>query len=299
LADVEVDIEQMVAALKKNAKQDQAKLQDADIILESINEGEEDTDPDAGSAKPEGTPLEFLELGENFYYPGDFVYITNPENPKVHTIAQLHNIWTGSDGKKGVTVCWFIRPDQTKFKFMMSFYEKEVFKTNHYENYSDSEIAGKCYVLHKNEYISHKPEEGSEEDSFVCESLYNIETGEVIRIKDWAAHLPQIENTRDVPVVKRNKPIALTKRKLPAIQRQQVPMPSPSKRKREFSEDSERILPKRRATLNVSYDSPTPAIKTISVAPAVRSTRSAEKPQFHLPGPPDTLELTKKQSIDS
>jgi hypothetical protein len=191
----------------------------------------------------------------------------------------------------------FYRPDQTKFKSLMRFYKNEILKTNHYENHMETDIVGKCFVLHKKEYIEKKPEDAAEEDTYVCESLYNIETGSVSRIKDWGAHLPQVENARDISLVDRGKTLVLERAKLPPMPRQYEPIPSPPKRKREVSEDSERVLPKRRATLNVTYDTLSPSVKTISVTPSnSRTTRSTDKPQFHLPGPLDSKELTQKQS---
>jgi hypothetical protein len=96
-AEFEDDIESMVASLRKNAKQDQQKLDDATFILNLMNEGEDDPDPDANSSKPEGGPLEFLEIGKTVYFPGDFVYISNHENPKMPKIVQLHNVWSSSN----------------------------------------------------------------------------------------------------------------------------------------------------------------------------------------------------------
>jgi hypothetical protein len=259
-----------------------------------LNDGNDESEPDAGSSDPEGTPVEFLDIGEEVYFPGDFVYISNPENPHVPTVAQIHHVWSSSERKRGITVCWFIRPEQTKFKATVKFYKNEVFKTNRFENYTESELAGRCYVLHVAEYKLRKPQDAPDNDLYVCESMYNMETGEIARIKKWHESMPTSSNEKKPTMVQYHKPLTLRRESLNISLKQPVALPSPSKRKREISEETERILPKRRATLNVNYDSPTPLVKTIAVAASSKS-KSSEKQQFHLPGPLEQENLTKDQ----
>jgi hypothetical protein len=261
-----------------------------------LNEGSDETEPDAGSSSPEGTPLEFLEIGEEVYFPGDFVYISNPENPHVPTVAQLQNVWTSSERKRGITVCWFIRPEQTKFKAFVKFYRNEVFKTNRFENYMDSEIVGRCYVLPISDYRLRKPQNAADNDLFVCESMYDMETADITRIKNWQSAFESHGEEKKPLMVEYSKPLTLRRENLNISLKQPVALPSPSKRKREVSEETERILPKRRATLNVNYDSPTPLIKTIAVAASSKS-KPVGKQQFHLPGPLEQQSLTKDQGI--
>lgn len=169
--------------------------------------------------------------------------------PELPTIGQIFHIWKTRDGKnQGVTVSWFLKPEQTVHKLMTKFIKNEVFRTNHYENYLDNEIIGRCYVLFIKDYLRGKPEGVSEKDLYICESRYSLDSKSSQKIKNWKLSLPEQIRNVDLALKPHDEPITIQRNCLESELELGI-MPAGSKRKRDIEEDHESGPPKRRAAM--------------------------------------------------
>ena len=82
-------------------------------------------------------------------------------------------------------------PEQTIHKANTKFLEKEVLKTNHFENYSLNSIQGRCWILFVKDYIRGRPKGSLAEHTFVCESRYNEASKTISKIKNWSLCVPE------------------------------------------------------------------------------------------------------------
>lgn len=124
---------------------------------------------------------------------GDCVFIKNAIDPSKPIIGQIYDIWAYKDGgvADGLTVCWYLLPEQTVHKASTKFMEKEVLKSNQFVNYSVKDVAGKCWILQVKDYCRGRPKSATFENTFVCESRYNDQAKHISKIKNWSSAVPE------------------------------------------------------------------------------------------------------------
>ncbi|KAJ3046530.1 hypothetical protein HK097_000773, partial [Rhizophlyctis rosea] len=199
LAEVEADLHLMTSnAMEYNTKGSDVYQDAVDLeaFLEKI----------FGRGSPrketnERTELESLSVNGEVHTPGDFVYIANPLSPTQPTICCIQEIWargSGQQRREGVTVTWYLRPEQTVHKATQRFMEKEVFRTSEKKDYYASEIVGRCHVLYVRDYIRGKLKGAKPEDTYVCENRYDDKAKQYAKVKDWNSGLPRSARGREV-----------------------------------------------------------------------------------------------------
>ncbi|KAJ3037964.1 hypothetical protein HDV00_001167 [Rhizophlyctis rosea] len=215
LAELEADLILMVTNAKEYNREGSEIYQDA-VELQAL------LDRLFGRISPEKEPAEskekevceFVTVRGEVYRRGDFVYIGNPNSPDKPTISLIMETWGKEDKvakREGVTVCWFLRPEQTVHKASQRFMEKEVFRTTHLEDYYTADIVGRCYVLHVRDYIRGRPKGAPAEHVYVCESRYDERAKQYAKIKDWANAFPKSARGREVELEPFSSPMVPNK----------------------------------------------------------------------------------------
>ncbi|XP_061583260.1 protein polybromo-1-like isoform X2 [Cololabis saira] len=120
------------------------------------------------------------------YHVGDFVYVEPSEpNLKPHIVC-IEQLWSNETGEHWLYGCWFYRPSETFHLATRKFLEKEVFKSDYYNQVSISKVLGKCVVIFVKDYFKMQPEGFQPEDVYVCESRYAARNKSFKKIKIWA-----------------------------------------------------------------------------------------------------------------
>jgi chromatin structure-remodeling complex subunit RSC1/2 len=165
-----------------------------------------DTEKDKDDNKV-STNLEEVEHNGENYRVGDYVHIVNETDPNKPNVAHIHRIWENHKGVRGIYVCWYYHPEQTKHQATHKFYENEVFKTNTFHDHSFSDVIEKCYVLQYKDYISGRPKGSEDKAVYLCESRYNEHQKNFSKIKNWASTMPDGVPLRKIELIKFNVPI--------------------------------------------------------------------------------------------
>ncbi|KAI9003215.1 Bromodomain-containing protein [Gaertneriomyces semiglobifer] len=213
--------------------------------------------------------MQNLAIGGETYEIGDFVYIFNPNDPPKPTVAQILSFWirpkraTGIPSP-GITVCWYLRPEQTVHRASAKFMQNEVFKTNHAEDYFADEIFGRCWVLFIKDYIKGKPKGADLKDVFVCESRYNEQVKQYSKIKNWAACMPEQARNRIINMDYYETPLVPLKI-YPAFPGSDAPPPLATPRLLDHPPDPLSALsPKKALQASLSRQSSTPQLQHIA-----------------------------------
>ncbi|CAB4430154.1 unnamed protein product [Rhizophagus irregularis] len=184
----EADLELMCENAKKYNVEGSQIHNDA-IILQKLArkllKGDIDKDDNEVS-----TNIDEVEHNGEIYQVGDYVHIFNEANPSKPNVAHIHRIWENNKGVKGIYVCWYYHPEQTKHQATHKFYENEVFKTNTFHDHSFNDVIEKCYVLQYKDYISGRPKGSESMSVYLCESRYNEHQKNFSKIKNWASTMP-------------------------------------------------------------------------------------------------------------
>ncbi|KAI8897607.1 Bromodomain-containing protein [Globomyces pollinis-pini] len=281
MLDFENDLNQVIENAKLYYTPDTQEYKDALQILNVFTECMMEQEVKLNETQPPsdsnvGIQLDTLIINNETYTVGDFVYITNPNELAKPTIGNIFNIFQTKDGQsQGVTVAWFLRPEQTTHKLNTKFLPQEVFKTTVLENYMSNEIAGKCMILHVNDFIRGNPQGFNPKDVYVCESRYNVHGKSTQKIKNWSLCLPKQARSKIIPLDLYTQPLILQRYSL-----EYVNVDSP-KRKRD---DDEEHGGKRRLGDSSKATSP----------PNGKSTDNVNA-KFFLPKPNTTQILSKEQ----
>ncbi|KAK9745833.1 BAH domain [Popillia japonica] len=102
---------------------------------------------------------------------GDFVYVAAEGGRQM--IAQIDSIWDTKDGKCYFRGPWFVTPPEVPLMPNRTFYKNELFLSTLEDTNPLVGIMGKCSVLDYNEYISSRITEISEQDVYICNSMYD------------------------------------------------------------------------------------------------------------------------------
>jgi chromatin structure-remodeling complex subunit RSC1/2 len=167
-------------------------------------------DPDSNS-KTARMPLDQVQHRGEIYTVGDWVHLSNMNDPAKPTIGQIFRIWQAADGEKWVNCCWYYRPEQTVHRYDRLFYENEVVKSGQYRDHLVDEILEKCFVMFFTKYQRGRPSGIGDRQVYCCESRYN-ETDKVFnKIRTWKACIPDEVRSVDYPMDVFEKQIPLRK----------------------------------------------------------------------------------------
>ncbi|GAA5854738.1 hypothetical protein JCM8547_004051 [Rhodosporidiobolus lusitaniae] len=126
---------------------------------------------------------------------GDWVHLWNADNPAKPVIAQIWKTYKRSDSpQRGLTVCWYFRPEETVHPASRQFYENEVFKTGVFIDHNIEDFVGRCFVMFYTKYIKGRPKAPVWEPSmplYVCEHRYKDDVKAFKKIKNWNTCVPE------------------------------------------------------------------------------------------------------------
>ncbi|KAF4584606.1 hypothetical protein EYR38_001835 [Pleurotus pulmonarius] len=92
---------------------------------------------------------------------GDWVHISNPDDPARPIPGQVFKCWTSTDtarlGDPGITVAWYFRPEQTFHPATRTFFENEVFKSSHFGDHPLEDIIERIAVQFTARHIRGRP----------------------------------------------------------------------------------------------------------------------------------------------
>lgn len=188
-------------------------------------------DPDS-SSKHVRVPLDQVQHRGETYKVGDWVHISNPNDPAKPIIGQIFRIWQ-ADGKVWVNACWYYRPEQTVHKYDKLFYENEVVKSGQYRDHTIDEILEKCFVMFITKYQRGRPTGIGNRSVYCCESRYNENEKSFNKIRTWKACIPDEVRAGDYPMDLFERPqqlrrlVSPIKNLLPPDAKDTDPIPDP------------------------------------------------------------------------
>lgn len=235
------DMNLLFANAKTYFKPETQMHQDALLLEMVMNQtaDEEKKKPDSAYADPDSNskvarlPLDSVEHRGELYTVGDWVHISNPNDPAKPTVGQIFRLWR-ENGKTWANCCWYYRPEQTVHKWYKLFWENEVVKSGQYRDHLVDDILEKCFVMFITKYQRGRPKDIGNRSVYLCESRYNENEKTFNKIRTWKACIPdEIRNT-DYPMdmYDKTKPIkklySPLRNELPADARDDDPIPEPT-----------------------------------------------------------------------
>ncbi|KAK9481317.1 hypothetical protein V1514DRAFT_323523 [Lipomyces japonicus] len=190
-------------------------------------------DQESNQARVSRIPLDGIAHNGEVYKVGDWVHISNLNDPSRPTVAQIFRTWQGSDGRKWINACWYFRPEQTVHRADKFFYENEVVKSGQYRDHLIDEVLGKCFVMFFTKYQRGRPVGIGNRTVYCCESRYNEHDKTFNKIRTWKACIPDEVRSLDYemdlfetphPLKKIPSPI---KHLLPENAKEDDPIPEP------------------------------------------------------------------------
>ncbi|KAK7208384.1 hypothetical protein BZA70DRAFT_273581 [Myxozyma melibiosi] len=142
------------------------------------------------SVKNARIPVDSIEYRGDVYRVGDWVHLSNLNDPSRPTIGQIFRTWQTADGRKWINVCWYYRPEQTVHRFDKLFYENEVVKSGQYRDHLIDEVIDKCFVMFSTKYQRGRPSGIRDRIIYCCESRYNENEKTFNKIRSWKACIP-------------------------------------------------------------------------------------------------------------
>ncbi|XP_013138008.1 PREDICTED: protein polybromo-1 [Papilio polytes] len=195
--DVPLEPNRTVSVFRERVEKHKDELAELEV-LENIQEKDR---PDVVMYNPLGTD------DENTYYEqyntvcsgvvktGDYVYVVTDGGKQM--IAQVDTIWETGDNKCYFRGPFLIFPAEVANVINKPFYKQEVLLTTMHDTSPLVGIVGKCAVLDYDDYLKCRPTEISENDVFVCESVYDESSRVARKLKTG---LRKFEHTKDVTV---------------------------------------------------------------------------------------------------
>ncbi|KAK9388652.1 hypothetical protein V1515DRAFT_533137 [Lipomyces mesembrius] len=168
-------------------------------------------DPESSSLKHARIPLDGIEHNGDYYRVGDWVHISNLNDPKRPTIGQIFRTWQAPDGRKWINACWYYRPEQTVHRYDKYFYENEVVKSGQYRDHLIDEVLEKSFVMFFTKYQRGRPVGFENKAVYCCESRYNENEKTFNKIRTWKACIPDEVRSTDYEMVQFEKPQPLRK----------------------------------------------------------------------------------------
>ncbi|KAG0140823.1 hypothetical protein CROQUDRAFT_725952 [Cronartium quercuum f. sp. fusiforme G11] len=138
--------------------------------------------------------LDGIRYKSDFFKTGDWVHLTNPDNPARPIVGQIFNTFRRLDnGQRMVNVCWYYRPEDTVHHISRIFLENEVFKTGNFIDHVVEDILGRCLGLFYTKYLRGRPAAPlytRELPIYVCEHRYKDDDYSFKKIKNWESCCP-------------------------------------------------------------------------------------------------------------
>ncbi|KIY45249.1 hypothetical protein FISHEDRAFT_49602 [Fistulina hepatica ATCC 64428] len=140
---------------------------------------------------------------------GDWVHLSNPDDPSRPIVAQIYMCWMAEEnasvkkGQQGITVSWYYRPEQTYHPISRVFWENEVFKTDHFVEHPLTDVLEKISCQFTSRYIRGRPRAPQWYPGFalyVCDSHYDDFARRFTRISDWAPYVPAAVRNDPLPI---------------------------------------------------------------------------------------------------
>ncbi|KAI1340651.1 hypothetical protein F5Y15DRAFT_414965 [Xylariaceae sp. FL0016] len=275
-----VDIDLMFDNAKAYNEESSQIYKDAVELRRNAHElsEQEKAKPDEAFADEDGRlPLAGISHNGEVWKVGDWVHITNMNDPAKPIVAQLYRTWQDSQGQKWVNACWYYRPEQTVHRFDKHFLENEVVKTGQYRDHRIDEVVDRCFVMFVTRYNRGRPRGlPKDKEVYVCESRYNEEQHKLNKIKTWASCLPDEVRDKDYEMDLFDAPHRLKK------------MPSPIKHLLQNDAKPTDPLPKP----TYSYKNAPPVIGAVHC----RARERGESPPPQ-PTPPPAVEPVRRPSM--
>ncbi|KAK6357308.1 hypothetical protein TWF718_001624 [Orbilia javanica] len=155
-------------------------------------------DPSSKSSSDRDPVASIEHKGDTFSI-GDWIELVNPLDDKKPIVAQIFRTFKKrSDGKLGINVCWYYRPENTVHRVNKRFYENEVAKTGQYRDHDVEDIVGRCFVMFYTKASRGRPIGSQGKNIYICEARYNEEKRLFNRIKTWKSCIPdEIRSRKD------------------------------------------------------------------------------------------------------
>ncbi|KAK6363045.1 hypothetical protein TWF730_000492 [Orbilia blumenaviensis] len=155
-------------------------------------------DPSSKSSSDRDPVASIEHKGDTFSI-GDWIELTNPLDADKPIVAQIFRTFKKrSDGKLGINVCWYYRPENTVHRANKRFYENEVAKTGQYRDHDVEDIVGRCFVMFYTKASRGRPAGSKGKNIYICEARYNEEKRLFNRIKTWKSCIPdEIRSRKD------------------------------------------------------------------------------------------------------
>ncbi|KAJ8518925.1 hypothetical protein ONZ45_g4070 [Pleurotus djamor] len=140
---------------------------------------------------------------------GDWVHISNPDDPARPIPGQVFRCWTSTDparmGEPGITVAWYYRPEQTFHPASRTFFENEVFKSGHMGDHPLEDLIEKIAVQFTTRHIRGRPRPPYWYPGwpiYVCDSRYHEQDHTFVRVKNWSSCIPEVmrKNAEYMPI---------------------------------------------------------------------------------------------------
>lgn len=236
------DVQQVFTNAKMFAVTVDQQILDDAVALENVmvhTAEEEKKKPDSAYADPDSNskvarlPLDSVEHRGERYFVGDWVHISNPNDPAKPTVGQVFRLWR-ENGKTWANCCWYYRPEQTVHKFDKLFWENEVVKSGQYRDHLVDDILEKCFVMFITKYQRGRPKGIGQRSVYLCESRYNENEKTFNKIRTWKACIPDEIRTTDyeMDMFEKNKPLkklySPLRNELPPNARDDDPIPEPT-----------------------------------------------------------------------
>ncbi|KAK6536274.1 hypothetical protein TWF281_000516 [Arthrobotrys megalospora] len=144
-------------------------------------------------------PVASIEHKGDTFSIGDWIELNNPLDADKPIVAQIFRTFKKrSDGKLGINVCWYYRPENTVHRVNKRFYENEVAKTGQYRDHDVEDIIGRCFVMFYTKASRGRPIGSKGKNIYICEARYNEEKRLFNRIKTWKSCIPdEIRSRKD------------------------------------------------------------------------------------------------------
>lgn len=112
---------------------------------------------------------------------GDCVYLKDDENKDLTRtlICQIDKIWEAKSGEGLIHGPWFVLPSEIP-SLNRLVYKQEIFLSTLETTNRVEHIVGKCGILEHSEYISFRPTEIPESEIYICESMLDEDSHQVV-----------------------------------------------------------------------------------------------------------------------
>lgn len=153
---------------------------------------------------------------------GNWVHLSNPTDPARPIVGQVFRTRSedlGDHNQDWITVCWFLRPEQTRHPRSMQFWDNEVVKTSILVEHHVEDILEMVYVMFYTRYSRGRPPNGDmgwyEGDPlYACETRYQFDKNAYYKIKNWASCMPEEYKMRKNDIVEFDQPILMREKDL-------------------------------------------------------------------------------------